>query len=117
MRRVVSERFPFAEVEWEVREQRSIALAFIDTGFDGFLMLPTNWMRQLGTPDRIDWWQLADGSFVAAPTYFGTTRFVGTEEFLPCDIIVMGNEVIVGLDLVRHYLVTLERGQRVIIEP
>ncbi len=39
------------------------------------------------------------------------------DEFLPCDIIVMGNEVVVGLDLVRRYLVTLERGQRVIMEP
>lgn len=105
------------EVEWEVHGQRTKALAFIDTGFDGFLMLPTNLMGQLGTPDHIDWWQLADGSFVAAPTYFGTIRFVGMDEFLPCDIIVMGNEVVVGLDLVRRYLVTLERGQRVIMEP
>ncbi|MFN3420542.1 MAG: hypothetical protein ACK40X_02285 [Armatimonadota bacterium] len=115
MRRMVSERFPFAEVEWEVRGQRSNALAFLDMGFDGFLMLPTNWMGRLGTPDRMDWWQLADGSFVAAPTYFGTIRFVRLGDVLPCNIAVIDNEVVAGLDLVRRCLVALERGQRVII--
>lgn len=117
MRRAVSERFPFVEVAWEVRDQRSNAFTFLDSGFDGFLMLSANWLGQLGTSDRVDWWQLADGSSVAAPTYFRTVRIVGLDNVIRCSISVIGNEVIVGLDLVRHYLVTLERGQRVIVEP
>ncbi len=54
MRRVVSERFPFVEVEWEVRGQHGSALAFLDTGFNGFLILPADWLGQFGAPDALD---------------------------------------------------------------
>ncbi len=48
MRRVVSERFPFVEVRWEARGQHGSALAFLDTRFDGFLILPADWLGQFG---------------------------------------------------------------------
>jgi len=117
MTRVVSDQFPFLEIAWEVRGIRGQALAFIDTGFDGFLMLPTEWMQWLGVPDRVDWWQLADGSYVAAPTYFGHLCVVGIGTIVYGSLVVIGNETVVGLDLIRRYLVILERGQRVIVEP
>ncbi len=116
MRRVVSDQFPFVEVAWEVRGQSGIALAFLDTGFDGFLMLPANWLGQLGTPDAFDWWQLADGSYIVAPAYEGTVAIVGLEQAVPSKIVLVGSEVVMGLQLLRRYLVTLERGQRVVIE-
>jgi len=37
-------------------------------------------------------------------------------ESIVSKIVVMGDELIVGLQVVRRYLVTLERGQRVIVE-
>jgi predicted aspartyl protease len=117
MSRVISDRFPFVEVVWEVRGLRGQSLAFMDTSFDGFLMLPAEWLPLLGTPDRVDWWQLADGSHVAAPTYFGKFRIVGIDIIVDGSLVVMGSEIVVGLDLLRHFLVILERGQRVIVEP
>ncbi len=116
MRRVVSNFFPFVEVAWEVRGQQGTALAFLDTGFDGFLILPADWFGQLGTPDTLDWWQLADGSYIITPAYEGTITVLGLEQAIPGKIVLVGGEVIVGLRLLRRYLVTLERGQRVVIE-
>lgn len=117
MKRAISDRFPFVEIAWEVRGQSGQILAFIDTGFDGYLMLPSEWLYQFGMPDTLDWWQLADGSIVVTPVYEGFASIKGIDEHLPVKVIVMGDEVIVGLKFLCHYLVILERGQRVIVEP
>ena len=98
------------EVELEVRGLRGQSFAFIDTGFDGFLMLPTEWLNLLGTTDRVDWWQLADGSCVVAPNYFGRFRIIGIDSTVHGSLVVVGNEVVIGLNFVRHYLLILERG-------
>lgn len=67
--RQVSDQFPFVEVTWQLRGLSGSGLAFLDTGFDGFLMLPEDWFVNLGAPDAIDWWRLADGGFIATPAY------------------------------------------------
>ncbi len=117
MKRAISDQFPFVEIVWEVRGQISQTTAFVDTGFDGHLMLPTEWIYQFGTPDALDWWQLADGSIVVTPAYEGFISIKGLDERLPIKVILAGDEPIIGLKLLRRYLVILERGQRVIMEP
>ena len=117
MKRAISVQFPFVEVEWEVRDQRGQATAFVDTGFDGYLILPDEYIRRFGTPDAVDWWQLADGSVLTAPAYEGFVSIKGIDERLPAKVVLLGNEIVIGLKFLRRYLVILERGQRVIVEP
>jgi len=46
--RQISDQFPFVEVTWQLRGLSGSGLAFLDTGFDGFLILPENWLANLG---------------------------------------------------------------------
>jgi predicted aspartyl protease len=84
-------RQPQIEVPLVRENQRHLATEFvIDTGFDGFLMLPTTAVTALGLPFlyRLDA-NLADDRFVTAPRY--TERLSCGQAYLLNNLLANGN--------------------------
>ncbi len=59
---------------------------------------------------------LADGSAVLAPYYRGMLQLGDMEPFR-VNVLVLGNEPMIGLGAISRYYVGLDHGQRVIVEP
>ncbi|PKB73126.1 MAG: hypothetical protein BZY75_03465 [SAR202 cluster bacterium Io17-Chloro-G7] len=89
--------------------------ALLDTRFDGALAVPPLLMEGQ-EPDWLQVWTLADGSQVPSPVYRGIVQL---SDFQPMPILVvaLGPEWIMGLGILRHFSVTLDHGQRVVVNP
>lgn len=116
--RVESSRVPYLPVTVNVEEVRTSVVALLDTGFDGDLAVPS-WMAvafNVPPPSRTTPYILADGSMVAAPAYYGTVG-IGDLPQYPATIVILGNEVILGLRIAALHRITLDCGRRVLAEP
>ena len=115
---LVSSRFPYLPVRVYGREIHYEGDAVIDTGFDGGVVLPSEY-KPINVPSRRQRrWTLGDGSPAEAPTYIGRVAVDGFP-LLPflIEITILGNEPIIGVDVIRHFSVILDHGRRVIVEP
>ncbi len=106
-----SREYPFLPVSVEVRNFRESVPAFVDTGFDGFLILPDTYLSRLGPPDFVGRWTLADGSTVEAAEFRGAVRIEGLQPFVQARITCLGAEVILGRAVVNRFSVTFDHGQ------
>jgi len=113
---VESERFPFLPLTISVGTRTAQVEALLDTGFDGDVVVPLSLIADGPPPDEYRSWQLADGSIVATPVYYGTVQ-VGGFAAVEADIALLGNEPIVGRGISDRYRVILDHGRRVIAEP
>ena len=52
---------------------------YIDTGFDGYLIIPDYLVNELGEPDYVSEWELGDGSIVDAQDYLRMLEIVGLD--------------------------------------
>lgn len=116
LERVESSRFPYLPLSIMLRGMTYQVEALIDTGFDGDVALSEHLLASDESPDGYAGWTLADGSNVYAPIYAGSVS-VGRFPTVPVSIVVLGDEPIVGRGVVDRYRVTLEYGDRVIVEP
>jgi predicted aspartyl protease len=113
--RVESARFPYLPVAFTVRGSTRTAEALVDTGFDGYLAVPEALLRGVA-PSGHQMVGLADGSALRIPYYRGLIR-LGELSPVPCLIITLGDEVIVGRRVTDRYYMVFDRGRRVIVEP
>ena len=113
---LVSHRFPYIRLTVELRGTVHTVDALLDTGFDGDIVLPPDMIGAGLPPDSELRCRLADDSEVMAPLYFGAVRVLGSED-TPAIILALGNEVIVGLGVSNRFSITLDHGQRVVVEP
>ncbi len=111
---IESQQYPFPPVTFQIREVRGDALAFLDTGFDGYLCLPEGYLPQLGPPDFLSRWTLADGSVVEAPEFRGTVKITGLAQVIQARIDYLGSEIILGRGVLNHFAVTFDHGQRIL---
>ncbi|MFN3423035.1 MAG: hypothetical protein ACK40X_15075, partial [Armatimonadota bacterium] len=94
--RVVSQRYPFLEVDWQVRQHSERSQAYADTGFEGALCVPEDRRPHLGeavTSVRVT---LADASSQMQDIFRGTVAIVGIDEILPAAILALGDEFLLG---------------------
>ena len=119
-RRLVSSHFPYLPIRVQVGQHTIDTEALLDTGFDGAVVLPVSLLEGLlanGVPPlRYMHLTLADGSTLLAPRYTGTLR-IGQLEPFRVDVVVLGDEPIVGLTATNRYYVGLDHGRQIIIEP
>ncbi|MAE28568.1 MAG: hypothetical protein CMJ87_06240 [Planctomycetes bacterium] len=115
-RRIVSSRFPYVPIRLEVRQRAVSVEALLDTGFDGAVVVPRTLVMNGMPPHGEFRLTLADGSSVLAPYYRGTLQ-LGEMEPFRVNILVLGNESIIGLAAINRYYIGLDHGQRVIVEP
>lgn len=111
---IESHQYPFLPVTFEARQVRDEVPAFVDTGFDGFLILPETYLSQLGPPDFVGRWSLADGSAIEAAEFRGTVRIAGLERLVRARITCLGTEVILGRAVVDRFSITFDHGLRII---
>ncbi len=116
---LTSSEFPYVPVRVEIRGKVHEGSALVDTGFDGKLIVPANWVTMdIGDPDGQSEWRLADGRVTYAPSYRGDL-WLGDDfahfSRLRCD--ALGDQYIVGLEIVSLFGVNLDHGERLIFEP
>ena len=114
--RLISSRFPYLPIQLHVRDHTYDGEALLDTGFDGGIVMPPHFFSGEETPDHHVWWTLADASRRLAPVYRGSVELEGLGSF-PIFVTVLGDEPIIGLEVINRFSVLLDHGQRVIVEP
>jgi predicted aspartyl protease len=115
---VVTPAYPYVEIEFIVGTFRSpTILAYVDTGFDGYLIIPIAQASFLGPPHFSAPWELGDGSVVHAQEYRGDILVSGLAVNIPARITLLGEEYLVGRSVVDHLRITFDHGQRLMLEP
>lgn len=114
---LVSHRFPYIPIRVNALGINFEGFALIDTGLEGGVVLPLSYLPTDVPPERLTRWIFADGSRRSAPIYRGR---VALGEFpllpFPIEITILGNEPIIGAQVIRHFSVILDHGRRVIVE-
>jgi predicted aspartyl protease len=114
---VVTPAYPCVEIEFAVGAFRSAAiLAYVDTGFDGYLVIPATQTSLLGQPQFFAPWELGDGSVVQAQEYRGDILVAGLGVTIPARITLLGEEYLVGRGVVDRLRMTFDHGQRLLLE-
>ena len=114
---VVTSAYPYVEVEFAVGAFRSpIILAYVDTGFDGYLIIPGIQTSLLGPPQFFASWELGDGSVVQAQEYRGDILISGLSISIPARITLIGEEYLLGRGVVDRVCMTFDHGQRLLLE-
>ena len=114
---VVSTEYPYLPIRVEVQGESVEAVALLDTGYTGSLIVPDTWQRPAGRPDGRIAVEVGDGRLVYAPIYLGILVIGGFPAIYGVAVTVLGHEYILGRRVIDQYEVTLDHGQRVILKP
>lgn len=119
MKGIVHGRQPCIEVPIILPDQYRLAIEFvIDTGFDGFLMLPAAVVTRLGLPFlyRLDA-NLADDRRKSTPVHGATIVWDG--QATEVQVLAMGRRPLLGTLLLDGYrlIVPFRNGETLTIEP
>ena len=109
-------RFPYVQFALQLGQHSYKGEALIDTGFDGGFAVPPSLLQDVGPPDSYAVWQPVVGPPVVAPIYDATFQLDVLGSF-PVTVTVLGDEILVGLELISHFAITLDHGQQVIVSP
>jgi predicted aspartyl protease len=113
--RLISSRFPYLPIVLHVRQQTIRFDALIDTGFEGFIIVPHDTLS--GEPaDAAIPHRLADGSSFLCDAYVGTVDLAALGQF-PAVVMALGNEWLIGRHITDQLRLILDHGQQVIAEP
>ena len=111
---MTSFRFPFFRFAIQVGQHSYNWEALIDTGFDGGFAVSPLLLEDVGPPDGYALWEPVVGRPVLAPTYRATFQIDSLGSF-PVTVTALGDEILVGLEVISRFAVTLDHGQRVVI--
>lgn len=114
--RLVSERFPYISLRLTLGSYTRQLDALVDTGFDGDVIVPIDFPTRGLRPFQFLEAFLADRSQISVPTFAGVAQ-VGSVEIAPVLVLTLGDVAIVGTNVIKRFTVTLDHGQRVIVEP
>ena len=116
--RLVSFHFPYLPIRVNAPGINFEGSALVDTGLEGGVVLPLSYLPANVPPERHTRWVFADGSRRGAPIYSGSVTIGDFPTLLyPISITIMGDEPIIGVEVIRHFSVILDHGRRVIVEP
>ena len=111
---MTNSRFPFVRFVLHVGQQSYDGEALIDTGFDGGLAAPPSFLQNVGPPDGYELWQPVVGPPALAPIYDANFRIDELGPF-PVTVTALGDELLVGLEVITRFSVTLDHGLRVVV--
>jgi hypothetical protein len=114
--RLVSARFPYISLLLVLGGSAEQLDAQLDTGFDGDLVVPADYPVRGLRPANPSPGRLVDGTEIWIPAYPGVVR-IGDVEIAPVSVLTLGDVVLVGTNVIRHFNVILDHGRRVIVEP
>ena len=110
----VSSRFPYLPIRVNMGGPTYDGDALLDTGFSGGIMLPSRYLPNYASQSGYVDWVLADHSTVRAPFYRCTVEIGGFQPFRTT-VTIMGDEVLVGIGVIRRFYVLLDHGERVVV--
>ena len=114
-RSLISSRFPYLPIILHVRQRTIRFDALIDTGFEGFIIVPHDTLS--GEPaDAAIPYRLADGSSFLCDAFAGTVDLEALGQF-PAVVMALGDEWLIGRRITDQLRLILDHGQRVIAEP
>lgn len=97
---IISENYPYLKVKFNIGAYESRISAYLDTGFDGYLVVPISLASSLGQGDYLARWELGDGCIVEAFEYLGVLEIVGLGTAIKARITLLGNDYLVGRGLI-----------------
>jgi len=106
-------RFPYVEVQFSARGIQARDSAYLDTGFDGYLIAPQSITTTLGKPDFVSTWELGDGSLTDGADYLGDIEIVGMARPIRGQITCLGDDWILGSGVLNQFHVIFDHGLRV----
>lgn len=115
---VTSLRVPYLPITVEIPKKRLRLdlTALVDTGFNSDVIVPqaavANGISALLQNDI----RLADDSRITVPGYLGTVH-IGDTTIGPVMVLVMGNEAVVGLNIITQFHLTIDHGRSFTVEP
>ena len=83
---MISDRYPYVPLTWQTEGAQGDDWALIDTGFDGYLALPEQYLNRMSRPRADLRYSLADNQVVSAPVYLGYVQFGELEVTFPAQI-------------------------------
>ena len=114
---VTSNDFPYLHIRIAIRDCEVHCLALVDTGFTGDLVVPEGSLPQdIGEPDNIRIYRVADDRLTRAPMFNGELEIIGLPPIQGVTVAALGSKYLVGLGIIERYVVTLVRGERVVVE-
>lgn len=113
---LVSRHFPYVPIRVVLGNQQIDVEALLDTGFDGDVVLPVAAITGRRQSQGRFVGRLADGSRVRAPLYEAVVT-IGSVRLSPTAVVAVGDVAMIGRRLIQHFRVTLDHGERVIVEP
>lgn len=111
---IVSARFPYLPIRVYVDNMTYEADALLDTGFSGGVILPSEVLPAESRVAGYERLTLADNSQIVASYYTGTLEVDGFHP-IQTTVTAMGEEVIVGLQIISRFYVLLDHGERVVV--
>ena len=115
---VISTSYPYLDVRVQIGDWHEDALALVDTGFTGNLVVPEDRItEELGLPYTRANWRVADGGVVSAPVYLGDVEILDASPSPSVYITFLGNQYILGRGILDRFRIIFDHGERVIVEP
>lgn len=112
---VTSSRFPYLPIEVSTTKKDFELEALLDTGYSGGVIIPP----KLITNGEVSGWKvdckLADNSIIEVPAYLGSVR-LGNKKLNNIAVLIMGDEPIIGREVIKHFKITLDHGRKIILE-
>lgn len=113
----ISDIFPYVNVRIAIRGWETNVLALLDTGFTGDVVIPANALpSDIGEPDITRPYRVADGRVTRFGLFYGDLEIPGFAPVTGISVGALGDKYIIGLGIIERYLVTLLRGERVVVE-
>jgi predicted aspartyl protease len=109
---LVSDDYPYLQVSCRVGNTQLRGRAYLDTGFDGGLVVPVNEMGL--APVRLTPIELGDGSLTWLPESRGEIE-IGAARFR-ANVLFAGEEYLLGREVLDRMRVCFDRGKRLEIE-
>lgn len=113
-----SSRFPYLPIHVQIGISKiSLDLeALVDSGFGGGVAIPNNTVDLSHLSYMTTHWILADGTEIFAKAYLGYVK-IGNFDSIGCTIVLLGDEPLIGREVVSNFKVTLDHGKKITLEP
>lgn len=112
---LISSHFPYLTVKVTVKQRVFDVEALLDTGFDGEIILPPG----LATNGELPYWyvdcKLANESVVKISAFKCSLK-LANKKINEVTALIMGDEPVIGREIIKHFKITLDHGRKIILE-
>lgn len=106
--------YPYLQVRCRVHDRDFNVSGYVDTGYDGGMVIPESERVGLPNPTREAIIQLGDGTHLYSAEYAGTLLLEGMR--LKVTVLFLGNEYLIGREVVDQLHLCFHRGEYLEIE-